>query len=209
MNSVWPKFAILVACTLSGARTDGGRWELAYEDPFNQSTCSPPCADVGAHLRPSHLVPPFIVAVCAWLPSALPTLILSRSEQARGVRACVWPLLQLWLHLLVARVGFPQNPVWAYAWALHAAAAVLAGWDPPRRALAFQGCQPWLRGLGVAGVVLYAWNTGGPAGLIRWRTGTHSPCAWAGHLVAVTGVDVVTGLMGPLGEAVIRSRSCA
>lgn len=219
MNLVWTKFAIIVSCTLAGTKTHynserewwelGWSFDLAPTEPGAEATCSLPCTVVGAHLLPRHLVAPFALALSAWACTALPTLILRGSNQAQGVRACLWPLLLLQLHLILARLAFPHNPVWAYAWALHASAGVLSGWAPPRRALAFQALQPWLAGAGVALICLFAWNTGAPAGLVRWRTGAYSQCGWAAHLVAGVGVDVLTGILGPLGSLVIGSRSCA
>ena len=226
MNPAWAKFAIIAACTLSGARDqlnpNKGLWGLGdfngadhhfngtdRHHPPSEAVCSLPCATIGKHLLARHLLPPFGQGLLAWLLSALPTLVLRGSRQVQGIRACLWPLMQLWLHLILAYLAFPHNPVWAYAWALHAPASVLISWAPPRRSLALQSLQPWLSLLGVLCIAFYAWSTGAPAGLVRWRTGAHSQCGWAAHLVAITGVDLLTGIMGPLGTLVTGSLSCA
>lgn len=236
MNPAWPKFAIIVACTLSGAqdnfkpnyKLEKGLWDmwmtqwgllnpnnLTHSEDFNpthpitDSVCSLPCSTLGAHLLARHLLPPFCLALSSWLLSALPTLIFRGPGQVQGIRACLWPLLQLWLHLMLAYLFFPHNPVWAYTWALHAPASVLANWTPPRHSLHLQSLLPWMALSGVFSIALYAWNTGAPAGLIRWRTGAHSQCGWAGHLVAITCIDFLTAIMGPLQTLVLGSRSCA
>ena len=123
-----------------------------------------PCATIGEHLLARHLLPPFGQGLFAWLLSALPILVLRGSRQVQGIRACLWPLMQLWLHLVLAYLAFPHNPVWAYAWALHAPASVLISWAPPRRSLALQSLQPWLSLLGVLCISFYAWSTGAPPG---------------------------------------------
>jgi hypothetical protein len=148
-------------------------------------------------------VGPFGIALSAWALAAAPTLVLTRANQIQGVRACLWPLVQLGLHLFISQILFRHNRVWAFAWAMHAPTAVLARWGPPKRSLAFQAAQRWVALLGVAAVCLYAWNIGGPAGLLRWRTGAHSPCGWSAQLVAVTGVDVLMGIMDPVGSIVM------
>ena len=168
--------------------------------------CTLPCSVLGAGLTLLHLVAPSAIATVAWLCASLPTVLLRRRMQFHGLRACLWPLLQLWLHLILAYAAFRFNPVWGFAWALHAPAQILTSWAPPRRVLALQGLHPWFVMLGVGCVWLYAWNIGAPAGLVRWKTGAQSQCGWAAHLVAVTGVDLVTGMAAPLAGLVMGGR---
>jgi hypothetical protein len=228
MKSAWAKFALMLACTMAGARPhfepEGGGWGMGWmradpgaplgpdapEGGCRVSNASEPaavsCAVLGEGLTVRHLVAPCAMGALAWLGATLPTLVLRGRRQVQGLRSCAWALLQLWLHMLLSYWLFRANPVWGFAWALHAPAQVLAGWAPPRRVLSLQALHPWFCAMGVACVVLFAWNTGAPAGVVRWRTGVQSMCGWSAHLVGVTGVDLVTVMMAPLGALVTGGR---
>jgi hypothetical protein len=129
----------------------------ASEAQARDGACTIHCADLGENLLPRHLVGPFGIVLSAWALAAVPTLVLMHANQIQGVRACLWPLVQLGLHLFISQILFRHTRVWAFAWAM-APTAVLARWGPPKRSMTFQAAQRWVALLGVAVVCLYVWN---------------------------------------------------
>ena len=166
------------------------------------NVCSLPCSVLGAGLRLQHLLAPCGLALGAWFASALPTLVLRSRYKVCGIRCCLWPMLMLWLSLVVSYAVYRHERVFGYAWMLHSSAHVLTTWSPPKRVLLYQWGQQVLCFVGALGIGACAWAYGGPASLIRWRSGVQSPCGWSAHLVAVLWIDLLEWLLRPL-EALV------
>lgn len=226
MQSAWAKFLVVAACTLAWSDTPGSPapWISALNTTFRNRTGAPnasghasdpsapanhtdvcvvPCPLLGASLRPDHIIAPCLIAFAAWLGVSLPTLLMHGRHRVAGLRHCLWPLLLLWLNLLISYHLFRYMRVWGYAWSLHACAQVLVTWSPGRQAAPLAAP---LRGLAVAGAVAvcaFAWQSGLSASLIHWPTGAYSQCGGAGHLLAVLGVDLVLWALSPLRALVL------
>ncbi len=181
--------------------TQGGQNASVFESLHN--VCSIPCSLLGAQLRVQHLAYPCILALCACLASVLPTFVGRGRYKVLGIRSCLWPVLWLWVCLLVSYGLFARERVFGFAWMLHSSAHVLAVWQPPERFLVYGWLQPILCLVGAVSIWFYAWGTGGPLSLICWRTGAQSQCGWSAHLVAVLGVDFADWLLSPVGAFVM------
>lgn len=222
MNLVWTKLAVILACTMAGERGEDGLREFAQGLGLgelnvtgwgvNASTprhaddthvCPSSCAGLESSVLLWHAVAPTPIAAVAWFVASLPTLLLRSRWKAFGIRACLWQLLLLWLHLIVSYSLFTRQRVWGYVWALHAAVHTLTAWAPPRRVLVMHASHRALVALGVIALCVFAWQAGPPVGLITWRGGWTSQCGLSAHLLAVLGVDLVGWVLAPVGSVLV------
>jgi hypothetical protein len=217
MNLVWSKLAVILACTMAG-ESDLRMWEVsgfnlsAWGIPVtpaappsshhDENVCASSCASVNLGVSLWHAVAPLSIGVCVWFVASLPTMLMRSQHRTRGVRACLWQLLLLWLNLILAYALFCRQRVWGYVWAIHSAAHTLTAWAPSRRVLLMPLCHRWLMVAGVAAVCAFAWQMGPSVGLISLRSGWQSQCGLSAHLMAVLGVDVMGWVLGPIGSVV-------
>ena len=222
MNLVWPKLAVILACTLAGERGSEemnefakafgleslGELNLTQWVAANASSsdshhaddsrvCPSSCGAVESNVMLWHTVAPTPIAACAWFIASLPTLVLRSRQRTMGIRACLWQLLLLWLNLVIAYFLFARQRVWGYVWAVHAAVHTLVAWAPSQRVIVMHASYRGLVLLGVAVLCVFAWQAGPPVGLISWRGGWTSQCGLSAHLLAVLGVDFVGGVLTP------------
>ena len=170
----------------------------------DQPTCKEtnPCGELQAAVSHSIILIPLGIALLFSTIGALPVLLCRSKYQVKGVRSCLWVLIELWIHLIITYLLFQYDKAQAYVWALHSSAQILTAWQSKDRA-PYPGLQKLICVLGVWCIGLFAWQHGPPVGLAAWYSDSDAQCGWKVHLTAVIGVEFVGWVLAPL-EALVN-----